>query len=77
MPFALVDEFRQTLGECHDDLASAELAVQQLGENAGEVILVETTQSLPDMTNLSEQEQLLTGRRWSYDSINEKFIQDN
>lgn len=77
MHFALIDEFEQTLGECHDDLLSAEKAVLQLGENAGEVVVVELSAPLPDMSNLSEHKDKLTGNRWNYDFIAEKFIPGN
>ncbi len=74
MNFALIDEFEQTLGDCHDDLLSAEKAVQQLGENAGEVVVVELSAPLPDMSDLNEHKDKLTGKRWNYDFITEKFI---
>jgi hypothetical protein len=76
MVFALFDEFEQVLGDTHKDLESAKHALLQLGEASGEVGIIELTQSVEDMSDLSDLDAGAKLRRWRFDSLTEELVLD-
>jgi hypothetical protein len=73
MFYAVVDGFEQVLGGCHPDLAAAEAAITQFGENSGSVIVVELNASLEDMSLINDNPDAVTGKAWKYNFLEEKF----
>ena len=73
MYYAIVDEFDQVLGKCHADLGAAEAAIQNFGEDAGGVTVVELNAPIDDMSLISSNRPRLTGKAWVYDFMHERF----
>ena len=72
--YILVDPFNQVLGDTYTDLENAEAAIVELGVDAGDVTVVQSTRPLPDMSDITEHSETLTGKKWEYDSVSESFV---
>lgn len=70
MLYSVIDTFNQTLGASYKTIEAAEDAIEELGEAAGEMSVVEVTTSLDDGADASGE----GGQRWNYDSITEKLV---
>lgn len=75
MPFSLVDSFNRSLGVSVASLEEAEDKIEEMGEAAGEITIIETVKEMDDGVDMSSDDIVKTGKKWIYDFVLEKFIE--
>lgn len=75
MPYSLVDSFNRSLGSSVASLEEAEDKIEQMGEAAGEISIIETVNKVEDEVDMSSKDIEKTGKKWIYDFVHEKFIE--
>ncbi len=70
MFYSVIDSLNQTLGTSHTSIEAAADTIEELGEAAGEMSILEVRTSLGDGEDISE----VAGQIWVYDFIKESLV---
>lgn len=76
MPFyMLIDSFDEALGSSAKSLEEARDRIEEMGEAAGEMRVIEVEKFVAENANLKDVSVKPTGRSWSYDFLKEQLVE--